>query len=168
MGVTIMIRKINSSDAGAFWQMQADLDKETKYMMYEPNERQKDNNLINSIIKNAEDEKNLLLVAEDKGEIIGFISAQRGTLMRIKHVAYIVIGIRKAYQGKGIGSEFFTRLNVWAKQQEITRLELTVMCNNKKAIHLYEKNGFSVEGIKKNSMLVDGSYVDEFYMSKLL
>ena len=35
------------------------------------------------------------------------------------------------------------------------------------AKHLYEKNGFEIEGIKKKSMLVDGVYVDEFYMAKL-
>ena len=41
------------------------------------------------------------------------------------------------------------------------------MCPNVIAKHLYEKNGFEIEGIKKKSMLVDGVYVDEFYMAKL-
>jgi RimJ/RimL family protein N-acetyltransferase len=36
------------------------------------------------------------------------------------------------------------------------------------AKHLYEKSGFVVEGIKKNAMFVDGEYVDEYYMAKLL
>ena len=35
------------------------------------------------------------------------------------------------------------------------------------AKHLYEKNGFKVEGIKKNSMIIDDKYVDEFYMAKI-
>jgi RimJ/RimL family protein N-acetyltransferase len=33
--------------------------------------------------------------------------------------------------------------------------------------HLYEKNGFVIEGIKKNSMLVDREYVDEYFMAKI-
>jgi RimJ/RimL family protein N-acetyltransferase len=41
------------------------------------------------------------------------------------------------------------------------------MYPNTSAKHLYEKNGFNVEGIKKNSMIVDGKYVDEYYMAKL-
>lgn len=162
------IREIKISDADAFWQMQFELDKETKYMMYEPNERTKNLNLINSLIQKAVEGNNLLLVAENDKDIIGFLSAQRGGPNRIKHTAYIVVGIRKAFQGKGIGTEFFKELDLWAQPKNITRLELTVMCNNIMAKHLYEKNGFVIEGIKKNSMFVDGEYVDEFYMAKLL
>ena len=58
-------------------------------------------------------------------------------------------------------------MDLWAKEILITRLELTVMCPNIVAKHLYEKNGFKIEGIKKMSMLVDGEYVDEFYIAKL-
>lgn len=88
-------------------------------------------------------------------------------LKRIKHTAYIVVGIREAHRGKGIGTKFFSELDLWAKENLISRLELTVMCPNVIAKHLYEKNGFEIEGIKKKSMLVDGVYVDEFYMAKL-
>ena len=40
--------------------------------------------------------------------------------------------------------------------------------SKKLAKHLYEKNGFVVEGIKRDAMFVDGNYVDEYYMAKLL
>ena len=30
-----------------------------------------------------------------------------------------------------------------------------------------KKNGFKVEGIKKNAMIIDGKYVDEFFMAKI-
>lgn len=49
-----------------------------------------------------------------------------------------------------------------------TFLELTVECPNRAAKHLYEKSGFKVEGIKTKSMLVNGNYVDEYYMAKIL
>jgi len=162
------IRKININDADAFWQMLCELDKETKYMMYEPNERTKDMDQINSLIKKSVEGINLLLVVENNKEIVGFLSAERGVPNRIRHTAYIVVGIRKAFQGKGIGSNFFKELDLWARQNGIKRLELTVMCPNTVAKHLYEKNGFVIEGIRKNAMYVDGEYIDEFYMAKLL
>lgn len=56
----------------------------------------------------------------------------------------------------------------WAKENAIKRLELTVICTNIVAKQLYEQKGFVVEGTKKNAMLIDGDYVDEFYMAKLL
>ena len=75
-------------------------------------------------------------------------------LKRIKHTAYIVVGIREIHRGKGIGTNFFSELDLWETENLITRLELTVMCPNIIAKHLYEKNGFEVEGIKKRPMLV--------------
>ena len=163
----MVIREIGINDVDAFWEMQLALDKETSYMNYEPNERVKTNRIIN-IIKNAVEGKDLLLVALEDNRIIGFISAQRGGSNRTKHSAYIAIGIRKDFQGRGIGTELFARLDLWAKENNITRLELMVVCTNSIAKHLYEKSGFVIEGIRKNAMVVDGQYVDEYYMAKLL
>ncbi|MGM9972445.1 MAG: GNAT family N-acetyltransferase, partial [Clostridiaceae bacterium] len=117
----MIVREIEYSDAAAFWQMQFQLDKETSYMMYEPNERVRNDNSINNLIKNSIEGKALLLVAEDDKQIVGFLSAQRGGPNRIKHTAYIVVGIREAYRGQGIGSEFFKRLDLWAIAKNITR-----------------------------------------------
>jgi hypothetical protein len=33
---------------------------------------------------------------------------------------------------------------------------------------LHQKMAFQIEGIKKDSLLVDGVYVDEYYMGKIL
>lgn len=98
---------------------------------------------------------------------MGYLSAEKGSLNRIAHSAYIVVGILSEYRGKGIGTEFFRRLDIWAEEMKVSRLELTVICENSVAKHLYEKNGFEIEGIKRKSVLVDGKYLDEFYMVKI-
>ena len=64
-------------------------------------------------------------------------------------------------------SKLFSELDTWAIENKITRLELSVICSNTIAKHLYEKNGFKVEGIKKNTMIIDSKYVDEFFMAKI-
>ena len=56
----------------------------------------------------------------------------------------------------------------WAKKSQLHRLELTVIEYNEQAVHLYKKMGFEVEGVKRNSLLIDGQYVNELYMAKLL
>ncbi|HBE85182.1 MAG TPA: N-acetyltransferase [Lachnoclostridium sp.] len=166
--MNVIIRPIEENDAESLWQMMSALDAETKYMMYEPKERMKNIDRIKSTIKEAVTGNNLFLVAEADHVIVGYISAQKGILRRVKHSAYIVVGIRAAYQRQGIGTSFFKQLDKWADEKGVTRFELTVMCINDAARRLYEKNGFVVEGIKKNSMVVDGTYVDEYYMAKLL
>ena len=52
-------------------------------------------------------------------------------------------------------------------ENNITRIELTVIYSNTIAKHLYEKNGFIVEGIKKKAMIIDDKYVDVFSMAKI-
>ncbi len=42
------------------------------------------------------------------------------------------------------------------------------MTYNTAGIALYKKMGFEIEGTKRNSLFIDGKYVDEYYMSKLL
>ncbi len=164
----VIVRAAAMNDAEPLWEMMSALDSETNYMMYEPGERSRNLNIVQSNIQQAVEGDNLLLVAEADDTIVGYIAAQKGKLQRVKHTAYIVVGIRASYQNQGIGTRFFQQLDNWAKDKRVTRLELTVMCPNLAAKHLYAKNGFEIEGIKKRSMRVDGVYVDEYYMAKLL
>lgn len=161
------IRKIRVDDDRDYLDMLLNLDKETKNMMFEPGERPQDINIAKGIIEKSIKGDNLVLVAIDAKKIVGFLSAQRGGPRRINHSAYIVTGIREKYRGKGIGSKLFFELDNWSRENSITRLELSVICSNLVAKHLYEKNGFEIEGVKKNAMIIDGEYVDEYYMAKL-
>lgn len=160
-------RKLSADEAEQFWGLMNQLDYETKYMLYEPGERAKNLSIIESLIWDAVEGKNFLLVAETDDKLVGYISAQKGRLNRIAHSAYIVVGILADYRGKGIGTEFFKRLDIWAAENEVVRLELTVICENEVAKHLYTNNGFKIEGIKRKSVYLDGRYLDEYHMAKV-
>ena len=160
-------RKLSMDEAEQFWSLMNQLDYEKKYMLYEPGERTKNLSIIESLIRDSVEGKNFLLVAETDNKLIGYISAQKGRMNRIAHSAYIVIGILTDYRNKGIGTEFFKRLNIWAEENEVVRLELTVICENEAAKHLYTNSGFEIEGIKRKSVYVDGKYLDEYYMARV-
>lgn len=49
----------------------------------------------------------------------------------------------------------------------LKRLELTVYTDNSKAIHLYEKYGFVIEGTLRQWALRDGAYIDAYTMARL-
>lgn len=161
------IRKCEINDANNMLKMLLELDKETEYMLFEADERPNDINRVKAMINQSINGDNLLLIATEDDNIIGFLSAQRGIIRKIKHTAYIVVGIREKFRGKGIGKKLFCQLDLWAKENNISRLELTVMCPNSIAKQLYEKNGFEVEGTKRNSIFMNGKYIDEYYMSKI-
>ena len=167
----ITIRPITPEDAEKFFEMMCLLDEETEYMMYEPGERVEkggDSSKMRARIEGAVAGGDMVLVAVDGDEIVGFIWAQRGTCIRTRHTAYIVVGIRKAYRGQGIGTDFFKNLDNWAEANGIVRLGLTVECENTGAKNLYLKSGYPVAGICPKSMYVNGRYVDEYYMGKIL
>lgn len=164
----MIIRKIEVEDSERFLNMLRQLDNETKNMMYEPGERKTSIEEMKSVIKNINASNSLMLVAEKEEDIIGFLSAERGFANRIKHSAYIVIGILKDYRGKKIGTKLFKELIDWALVNDVTRLELTVMTHNEGAIKLYKEMGFKIEGLKEKSLIVDGKYIDEYYMAKVL
>ncbi|WP_288679334.1 GNAT family N-acetyltransferase [uncultured Clostridium sp.] len=161
------IRRCEINDADNMLKMLLELDKETEYMLFEADERSNDINRVKAMINQSINGDNLLLIATEDDNIIGFLSAQRGIIRKIKHTAYIVVGIREKFRGKGIGKKLFCELDLWAKENNISRLELTVMCPNSMAKQLYEKNGFEVEGTKRNSIFMNGKYIDEYYMSKI-
>lgn len=160
----MQIREIDQSEARAYFECLKSIDQETKFMMFEPDERQFNEELI---VNYLSDESDLFLGVFNEHEIVGFLAAKRGTFRRIRHSAYIVIGIRRSFQGQGIGTKLLDKLDEWARKNQVKRLELTVEVANIPAINLYKKQGFSIEGIKKKTMLVDGEFVDEYMMAKL-
>ena len=165
----MIIRMIRESDAGQFLNLCKKLDTETQFMMLEPGERtttveeQRDQIEHLLLVENQ-----AILVAEQDGQLVGYLGGFGGDFKRIKQRVYIVIGILQDFTGQGIGTKLFLALEEWAHQRRIHRLELTVMTHNKAGIALYKKQGFEIEGKRRHSLLVNGQYVDEYYMAKLL
>jgi RimJ/RimL family protein N-acetyltransferase len=167
--MTMNIRTISESDSEKFLRLCLALDRETQFMMLEPGERtttiEEQRQKIKSVL--AQDNQTILVVAQDD-RLVGFLGAYGGSFQRNRHAAYIIIGILQAYAGQGIGKELFRALEAWADSHGLHRLELTVMCHNERGVRLYQKMGYKIEGIKQDSLWVNGRYVDEYYMAKLL
>lgn len=165
----ILVRKINEADAEAFLRLCGKLDRESTFMLLEPNERSTSVETQRAKIKDVLERSNCqILVAEANSRLIGYVSATGGAYRRNSHKTHIVIGIPKKYTGQGFGGKLLTYIERWAKENNIHRLELTVMKNNLKALRLYHKSGFHIEGEIKDSLLVAGEYVDEFAMFKII
>ena len=100
--------------------------------------------------------------------MVGYLVVIGGNGKRVRHSAYLVIGILKEFTGRGIGTNLFQKLEEWSIAHNILRLELTVVIQNEPGVSLYKKMGFEVEGIKRNSLVIEDTFFDQYYMSKLL
>jgi RimJ/RimL family protein N-acetyltransferase len=165
----ITIREIRESDAEEFLNLCNRIDSETPFMMFEPDERpttiqdQKDE--IRDILSR---DNQMIFVAEKDDQLIGYLAAYGGKYKRNRQTVYIVTGILQGYTSQGSGTRLFEQLEEWAKKRKMHRLDLTVMVHNEAAVALYRKIGFEIEGRKKHSLFINNSYVDEYWMAKLL
>ncbi|MDO5038394.1 GNAT family N-acetyltransferase [Clostridium sp.] len=161
------IRRLNRRYYKKLHKLFYNLDKESEFLLFEEGERKITEEEVHKMLSSSLEDL-VFIGAFDGEELIGYLSSFRGKYNRIRHVSYSVVGIRKKYRSKGIGRKLFEELFIWAYENNIKRLELTVVCNNIIAINLYKKVGFKVEGLKKRAIFKDGLYYDEYYMSKLL
>lgn len=165
----MLIREIKATDAEALVKLILQVETESKYMLYESGERNTGPDQQRKRIEMMQKESNsIIFVAEDKTELVGYLFAVGGNVRKNKHTVYLVIGIANEYRGLGIGTKLFKQLLEWAKEESIHRLELTVATPNEAGVKLYKKMGFEIEGTKRDSLYIDGKFVDEYYMSKIL
>jgi len=88
---------------------------------------------------------------------------------RQRHVGYIGIMVNSDYHGMGIGTALMeSLLDIADNWLGLIRLELTVFCDNDKAVGLYKKLGFEIEGTMKKAAIKSGKYADMYMMARVL
>lgn len=110
-----------------------------------------------------------LLLAFVDGEIAGHAGIHPvGRSPRRAHARMLGMAVHSRFQGKGVGTALMQALiDLADKWLPVTRLELTVFTDNRRAIALYEKFGFVTEGTHRSYALRDGRYADTFAMARL-
>jgi putative acetyltransferase len=111
----------------------------------------------------------ILLVAERDGEVLGSAGLHPvGPSLRRRHAMMLGITVAPGAQGQGVGSALMQALCDYADRwAAVLRLELTVFADNQRAIGLYRKFGFEVEGRHRAYALRDGAYCDVLAMARL-
>ena len=163
------IRMLCERDAEEFLHLRKQINEETSFMLREPDENALlAKQQLEQYQHNVSHDNLLILVAEHGEQLVGFLIGERGVRQRNRQRLGLVIGIVQASTGQGVGTQLFMAMEDWARQQGILRLELTVMTHNHAAVSLYQKCGFEIEGTMRRTMFIDGDYIDEYMMAKLL
>ena len=116
----------------------------------------------------AEQNDGLHLLAIDNGEVIasGGIHSVSARVRR-RHAAGLGICVARERQKQGVGSELMRRLLDWSDNWAgYLRIELNVYTDNERAIALYRRFGFELEGTHRAHALRDGVYVDTYAMAR--
>lgn len=111
--------------------------------------------------------RDLHLVADLDGRVVG-AAALRPFYGRRAHAAEFWIAVHDAFAGNGIGSRLLAAMiDTCENWLNVTRIEMTVFTDNARAIALYEKFGFAIEGTHRSASFRDGKFVDAHCMASL-
>lgn len=108
-----------------------------------------------------------LYAYELNDNLAAIIRIERYTHRR-SHVAYIGgFGVSAKFQNQGLGSKILTETIETLREEGFKRIELIVESDNPRAIRLYEKLGFKIEGTHKGYFKRSGqdTYTDDYSMA---
>lgn len=168
-GINYMIRLAIDKDAKELSELRLQIDGETENLDREKGEGFIDTAGFKEIIKtDTESSRNLFLVAVVNDRIVGFSRCEGVYLKRFSHKVEFGVCVLKDFWGYGIGKNLLKESISWADANGIKKITLNVLETNDKAIKLYERLGFEIEGILKNDkILSDGKYYNTIIMGRL-
>jgi len=131
--------------------------------------REEEMNWLSFMLKKIEKNEAVYLLVELAGEVMGGVSIKRSNFEANKHVGEFGIALKKEARGLGLG-DLATKLAIREAKKElgVKIILLRVFATNKRAIRLYQKNGFQKIGEIKKGRKHYGRYIDEILMAKYL
>ena len=113
----------------------------------------------------------LVIVAEvgsgRERKIVASLTLERyGHVEKSKHVRVLGMLVVDGYRGMGVGTKLMDYAVRWARAEKgVEKVSLGVFSSNQRALRLYEKFGFKVEGVRKRHYYIAGKPEDEIDMA---
>lgn len=117
-----------------------------------------------STLNTKEGRVDLAIVPHDVGHLVGEI-VLNDISTRHRSANFRIAMDAGRYANRGYGSSAMRLLLPWAFEHlNLHRIELSVYSFNPRARHVYERIGFQVEGVSKESHWLDGQFHDSIQM----
>lgn len=112
-------------------------------------------------------ERNPTFVALAGDAVVGWCDVVRNPRDSWRHCGMLGIAVVPEHRGNGLGERLMKKAIAAAWRRDFTRIELTVREDNRRAIRLYGRLGFRLEGVLRRSFRVDGEYGNALAMALL-
>lgn len=107
----------------------------------------------------------LLVIAEVQENINGIIGFTGDERKRLRHTGEFGMMVSRKYWSIGIGSALVECMIEWAKASGIVRkINLRVRVDNQRALRLYERFGFTKEGLVSRQFKLADKFYDAYFM----
>lgn len=105
------------------------------------------------------------LAVDDSDEVLGWCDVIRNPREGFRHCGQLGMGLLPEVRGQGLGARLAAAAIERAWTEGLERIELEVFASNERAIALYRRLGFTVEGVKHRARKLDGRYDDNVFMA---
>ena len=143
------IRTASTADMYVIWRLYDTLFQEMADLQADYFQMTSQNrDFLSSII---EEEKGDVLLAEEADRLIGFALVQQsstppfGCLVPHRYAYLMDACVTESERSRGVGRLLIEAVKTWAEERRLDYVELNVLCNNRRAIALYEREGFTEE-----------------------
>lgn len=110
----------------------------------------------------------LMLVGKIENDIVAQLFLQRSDNLRLAHIGEIGVSVCRQHWGKSIGRLMMEAAIEWSRNSGVGKLQLQVRVDNQRAVQLYNKLGFVIEGTITRALKINELYFDEYLMGLLL
>ncbi len=167
-GKRVKFRPEQCGDTEMLWKMFSALSKESASNLLPPFTRERVEGWTRNI--NYNEVLAIVAVIEEKSErrIVGDGSLKFNSQEALKHKAEIGITVHDNYQNMGIGTALLNHLINIARMKKLSKVWLQVSTDNDRAINVYKKAGFEIEGKLCKESYVNGKYRNEYRMALFL
>lgn len=166
-GTEVFLRPMKPTDTDMLWDMFASMSLASLGFLRKRITRER----IEKWTANIDYDKHLSIVAvvEETGmtKIIAQATLTFRDSAKSDDEAGFGIWILDKYQNKGLGTTLTKIMLETAREKKVRKVSLGVRADNKRAVRVYEKCGFSVEERLRESY-ADGKYYDNYTMSVYL
>lgn len=162
---SLVISRPECSDAGAIIDFLNKVGGETDYLTFGLNEFPLSIHEETAIISEClEQDFNLMIIARIGDEIVAQLFLDRSHKPRLQHIGDLGLAVSKKHWGKSIGVHMMLAAVEWAKLKNISKIQLLVRSDNERAVQLYQKLGYKIEGTITRSVKINGTYFDNYSM----
>jgi RimJ/RimL family protein N-acetyltransferase len=165
-GRTLVVRTAVPDDAPAVLGYVHAVSAESTFLAFGPGEFEFTEAEERTFIGDARGTPNaLFLLGAIDGGLVSVLTFAGSHRPRLRHCGEFGISVRKAHWGLGIGGHMLDALIDWARAGGlVTKINLRVRTDNRRAIALYERKGFVREGTLTRDKRIDGVYYDNHLM----
>jgi len=165
-GRVLLIHEAAVEDARAVLDYVEAVSGESDFLSFGPGEFELTEAEEEDFLRTCRDSENqLFILGLIEDEIVASLVFSAGRRPRVRHSGEFGMSVRKQYWGLGIGSFMLDTLIDWAQGTQIVKkINLRVRTDNERAIALYERKGFVIEGTIRKQIFLDGTYFDHHWM----